>query len=456
MIMKGGFPAIAPYLKDPLVLIGFFLFLAFLFTRYLLKQRIIPPLPPGPGFRILKMILLYGFIIGLLLVVFGFAFKYRELVGKEHQESLDRELRRKSQAAAERQAEQDRVEREQQRLKAAAEKRQEEISTIRLLKQELASNLKSVNEMRKNTQTSLSAMLTVAQVLRHPGIKILPILFPKENLDPQFQEAPTLAAGAMDRLDESGLLHDQLELQKFTAVGRLLAGTVDKTIGTVESLTDREHQRYMISAQVWNQYLPALREITMVDVTKFQKCYADLASARTNYDIIQSRIVDYLESVRGFFRPTDNQITKEGLGKVLAAEHLAIQLSVVYGQQLVADISSIKALSNTLDTTTVDACSGRVGRGAVQARVEESIQPIRPPAWSCCNAASTSTLGSADKEHSSSAVWSPRHASRTSANRGSTSTTSGFGPPERMRYARSRGGKEARSVALVRAARSSA
>jgi hypothetical protein len=54
---EGGFPAVAPYLKDPLVLIGFFLFLAFLFTRYLLRQKIIPALPPGPGFRILKTIL---------------------------------------------------------------------------------------------------------------------------------------------------------------------------------------------------------------------------------------------------------------------------------------------------------------------------------------------------------------------------------------------------------------
>ena len=354
--MKGGFEflAIAPYLKNPLVLIGFFLFLAFLFTRYLLKQRIIPTLPPGLGFRILRMILLYGFIIGLLLVVFGFAFKYRELVGKEHQESLDRELRKKAQVAAERQAEQDRVEREQQRLKAAAEKREEEITTIRLLKQELVSNLKSIDEMRKNAQTALGAMLTVAQVLRHPGIKVLPILFPMENLDPKFQGTPTLAAGAMERLDESGLLHDQIELQKLSAAGRLLAGTVDKTIGTVESLADRSHQRYAISTQVWNQYLPVLRDVTMVDVTKFQKCYADSASARTNYDIIQSQIVAYLESVREFFRPANNQITKDGLERVLTAEHLAIQLSTAYGQQLVADLSSIRALSKTLNTATVD------------------------------------------------------------------------------------------------------
>jgi hypothetical protein len=374
--MKGEFEflAIAPYLKNPFVLIGFFLFLAFLFTRYLLKQRIIPPLPPGLGFKILRMILLYGFIIGLLLVVFGFAYKYRELVGKEHQESLDRELQRKAQVAAERQAEQGRAEREQQRLRAAAEKRAEEITTIRLLKQELASNLEFIEEMRKNAQTALKVMLTVAQVLRNPGIKVLPVLFPIENLDPKFQGAPALAAGAMEQLDQSGLLHDQLELQKLSAAGRLLAGTVDKTIGTVESLADREHQRYVISTQVWNQYLPILREVTLVDVTKLQKCYADSASARTNYDIIQSQIVAYLESVREFFRPADNEITKDGLGRVLTAEHLAIQLSAAYGRQLVADLSSIRALSKTLNTATADARSDKVESKAALARVEPSVQ----------------------------------------------------------------------------------
>ena len=352
--MTGGFPAVAPYLKDPLVLIGFFLFLAFLFPRLLLKQRIIPPLPPGPGFRILKTILLYGFIIGLLLVMCGFAIKYRELVGQERQENQDRELKKRTQEAAERQAAQDRIEREQQRSKLEAEKRQEQISTVRLLRQELNSNQRSVNEMRKNAVTGLETMQTVATVLRNPGIKILPILFPQDNLNPKFKATPGLAAGAMDKLAESGLNKDDLEVRKFTAAGRLIASTVDKTIGTVESLADKDHRRYTISAQVWDQYLPVLWEITVVDVTEFQKCYSDLTSARANYDIILSRIVDYLESVREFFRPQNNQITREGVGRVLTAEHLAIQLSNSYGQQLVSDLASIKKLSMRLSTVIAE------------------------------------------------------------------------------------------------------
>jgi hypothetical protein len=351
--MNSGFAAVAPYLKDPLVLIGFFLFLAFLFLRYLLSQKIIPPLPPGPGFRILKTILLYGFVIGLLLLVLGFAFKYRELVGQERQANLDRDLKKRIADAADQQNEKDRAERERQRQKAEEQERQEQANTVKLLREELNSNLKSVNEMRKNTDTALSTMLTVAQVLRTPGIKILPILFPAENLVPKFKDTPQLATAAMDKLAESGYATNDLEVQKFTAAGRLVAATVDRTIPTVESLADKDGKRYLIRTEVWNKYLPMFREITVIDVTKFQKSYADLASARTNYDIIQARVVDYLESVREFFRPQNNHITREAIAKVLTAEHLAIEVANAYGDQLVLDLVSIKTLNAQLDSSAV-------------------------------------------------------------------------------------------------------
>jgi hypothetical protein len=345
---SGGFPAVAPYLKDPLVLIGFFLFLAFLFLRYLISQKIIPPLPPGPGFRILKTILLYGFIIGLLLIALGFAFKYRELVGQEKQATLDRELRRRTTEAAERQAAEDRAERERQRSLEAANKHQEQINTVKLLREEMNSNLKSVDEMRNSTAVALKTMLSVAQVLRTPGIKILPILFPAENLDPKFTGTAALGGTVMDKLDQTGLANDRIESHKFTLAGRAIAATVDQTIATIHSLSDKDQKRYPISIRVWNQYLPVFRDIDIIDVTKFQKCYADLTSARANFDIIQSQFIDYLESVRAFFRPQDNKISREGVSKVLTSEHLAIQLAGVYGNQLVADLASIKKLNDQI------------------------------------------------------------------------------------------------------------
>ena len=87
--MRLDFSSIAPYLKDPLVLIGFFLFLAFLFTRYILKKGIIPPLPQKTGYQALKTILLYGFLIGILVITLGFIIKYKELSGHKTSEVKD-------------------------------------------------------------------------------------------------------------------------------------------------------------------------------------------------------------------------------------------------------------------------------------------------------------------------------------------------------------------------------
>jgi hypothetical protein len=80
--MSEEFLRLAPYLKDPFVLIGFFLLIAFSFSRILVK-RVIPPLPKTLGFRILRLILLYGFIIGLVIIIFGFLLKRQELIGQQ-------------------------------------------------------------------------------------------------------------------------------------------------------------------------------------------------------------------------------------------------------------------------------------------------------------------------------------------------------------------------------------
>lgn len=89
-----GFQGIAPYLKDPLVLIGFVLFLAFSFSRYLIKRGIIKPLPGALGYRILRLILLYGFILGLFVIVLGFALKRQELINQQQAvASFERVLR---------------------------------------------------------------------------------------------------------------------------------------------------------------------------------------------------------------------------------------------------------------------------------------------------------------------------------------------------------------------------
>jgi hypothetical protein len=71
---QGGFQKIAPYLKHPLVLVGFVLFLFFGIHRKLIDSWIIPPLKDGN--EVVQAILAYGFWIALAVIVLGIGLQY--------------------------------------------------------------------------------------------------------------------------------------------------------------------------------------------------------------------------------------------------------------------------------------------------------------------------------------------------------------------------------------------
>ena len=76
------FKDIAPYLTQPLVLVGFVLLLFFGIHRTLLKAGIIPPLTARTGGKVVQLLLRYGFVIALVVILSGFGLQlfktYRE------------------------------------------------------------------------------------------------------------------------------------------------------------------------------------------------------------------------------------------------------------------------------------------------------------------------------------------------------------------------------------------
>ena len=70
------FGRIAPYLKHPLVLVGFVLLLFFGIHRQLIQSGIIPPLDPSAGSAVVLALLEYGFWIALAVVVLGIRLQY--------------------------------------------------------------------------------------------------------------------------------------------------------------------------------------------------------------------------------------------------------------------------------------------------------------------------------------------------------------------------------------------
>jgi hypothetical protein len=339
------FSKVAPYLQDPLVLVGFFLFLAFLFARALLKRGIIPTLPPTAGFKILKSLLLYGFLIGLLLIVLGFGLKYAELRVKEKQ--AEEELRSK-----ERQAQIDRDIQAQKDAELQEQDLARQRNTIALLRGELDDNLKVANELRKNTIVFLSGFQTLSQVVRTPGIELLTAMFPVENIDLKIpdSQAAGLADKVFDDLERSQLHKNDLELRKFTAAARAITTSIDLQMSTIQRLQDAGHTRYVFQSQIWQTNLPILRNIVVGNVPAIENSYADLQRLRNDYDVVTEHYVEYLEALREFFDPQKHSIGREGLRRALGRERYALQLVTAFGTMLTNDMQHLKNLDGRLGT----------------------------------------------------------------------------------------------------------
>ncbi len=73
----------AEHLKEPLVLVGFALMLFVGIITTLLKNKIIH-LSKTASERILKQGLLYGFILGIIVIVLGFVLAFKKTIKEEN------------------------------------------------------------------------------------------------------------------------------------------------------------------------------------------------------------------------------------------------------------------------------------------------------------------------------------------------------------------------------------
>jgi hypothetical protein len=340
-----AFEKIAPYLKDPLVLIGFFLFLAFLFCRYLIQRGIIPALPPTLGFRILRTILLYGFILGLLLILLGFGLKY-----KQTQDMNKREAARLAE-----QTRKDENERKD-RLDALQEARERDLKeqedAVSRLDIEFNQNLAVADQLRRNTIVLAREFKTLTSVTRTPGIKLLALMFPAANLDlRKANDVPALNFGnaAMDQIRDSGLLANELERQKLTAAAQAITSTIDATLSTARSLEDPDRTRYQFTDAVWRNDQQKLAEVIVTDLGPYQESYGRLSLLRSNYDVLGNHLVEYLTSLHDFFDPAKHLITRESLQRVLTNERYTSELLTQYGKEMADQMAQLRVLQSNVE-----------------------------------------------------------------------------------------------------------
>lgn len=307
--MTSGFASVAPYLTDPLTLVGFVALLFFSFFHALVRHGVIPQLTADQGVLILKRVLLAGTILAFLITALGFGLKYREMSKAE-----------------------------QQRVRE-------------LLQEEVRTNSKTLDELVKNSATNLEHFLTIAQLLRHERIPLLAMMFPGENLVSDMNEPSMadLADLAIRQVVDSGLLDDALEVKRAGEAAKAIRLTIDRTRDVRESLVDAGGTRYPISDLVLQAHLDVLRKIEGDEMPPLNQHYSEWRAVRRNYDVVNEHLNAYFDEVARFFGPEDDVVNLADLRGVLTAERFAYSVLIRYGEDLAASAEAARDL--------------RVGRG---------------------------------------------------------------------------------------------
>ncbi|HEY6259666.1 MAG TPA: hypothetical protein VIY51_28145 [Xanthobacteraceae bacterium] len=294
-----AFAKVALYLKDPLVLSGFVIFVGFLALRQLLKSGIIPVLQQGQGFKILRLLLSYGFVLGLAIILLGMGLKYRELSEGEQRRAAG------------------------------------------LISNELETNVTVVSELGKNTDSLSQLGQGLAGILRDRRFKILAGLFPVQNIETTVDES-TLTNLYIERLDwlaQSRLWEDITERRRTEEACAAISRFVDRTKSTVESLSDQQAVRYQITRRAYDANLDIVRKISVVDMTKLANLYYRMSDVRVLYNRIVAGSLEYMTAIRAFCGSLPP--SSGSLSSALALERLTFRLLPEYRQKIDDTVKAI-------------------------------------------------------------------------------------------------------------------
>jgi hypothetical protein len=298
-----SFSEIAPYLKDPLVLIGFVVLILTLLCRYIIKSGLLKPISGEKTFRVLRYILGGAFLFGLLIIFLGFGLKYRELSEQEQRQA------------------------------------------VTLLSGEFSHNLATAKALQQNTITFLKLTQDTAKSLRAEGVPYVSLLFPAENVSGVPSKSPNqLAIEGIASVIDKGIDKSPLDVQKMQALVSTVRRTILNTLPIIKSLGDPARARYTIKNSAWESQLPILSKVHSKRVAEFQVSYQSLERLRADYDVVVASIERYLKSIDELFS-NPKGLSVEGLSLVLTVERQTVTIIVAYSHGIEAALSNLSTLN---------------------------------------------------------------------------------------------------------------
>lgn len=315
----GAFESVAPYLKDPLILIGFVLFIGFLLARQVLRSGLVPTLTQSMGARVVRLLLQYGFLLALSVIVLGFGIRYYE-IHENKQRIIEKQL-------------------------AASD----------LIGAELCANRGTMIEIGESVDSLNRARSTLVQSLRDRRFPIASMLFGEKllTLSPGSEASGAAALVRYDELSRSGYLDNPEVCSQHMKLCGAIKTTIERTRSTLASLADTSEERFRVASGSWDSHQAMLTSLAKVDLDRTASLYETMKNVRKNYTRFSSATLEYIDSVSAF---CGQMPTEHGLSAVLSSEQILVSMS----RSLAAGIAQLIESADKSLTTLNKRCVGRL------------------------------------------------------------------------------------------------
>lgn len=247
------------YLNSLWVILGLLLIAGFFVFRFLLKTQRIQHLPGFFETPAGEFLLNRGYIVGVVLIIFGVFLKYNALTKAEQQQA------------------------------------QMMIAT------EYRANVDAIQSLSENIQNLIESHQKVTERLYSQDNEILALLFPADSYQ---NEATTpvnkLVDSAFKNLKDSDLLHNQAAMAKFNGFKNKLKPFINQQITELKVMADPDNEAYPIKQSYWDSFKETFAEIDGKNPQEIADSIEQMKQARVEYVAVLKQAEAYLAQVKSF------------------------------------------------------------------------------------------------------------------------------------------------------------
>lgn len=216
--------------------------------------------------------------------------------------------------------------------------------TFNEIETEVLENKKTLLQLKELSEKFDEVNSSLSGAVRSEELTLVSKLFPTINIDLDSSvNTEQLAAMVYKTQYAQGMLGSDLVAETQSIIDNL-----EKIAVEIEALTMIPDTSFTIETRVWDSHHDFMSNLKKFDKSRIGTVYDDMESIRSDFTVIASRCKSFQENLTEFLKSGDD-LTQEGLEKMLSLERNTYQLTHDYTMNISFALDKVKKAEVALD-----------------------------------------------------------------------------------------------------------